>query len=182
MFTLACEIWLPRSIDDVFRFFADARNLQRITPPWLNFRVLTPDPIRMQVGTLIDYRLRIHGLPIRWQSEITAWDPPHRFVDEQRRGPYRRWLHEHTFLLSGGGTLVQDRICYDVPGGRLIQRLFVRRDLERIFAHRRAALTAIFADRNESASSPGTAERLDEATGNLDASRASDRVISQTGT
>ena len=134
------EFSLPRSRADVFAFFAEAQNLEAITPPWLRFEVLTPGPIRMGLGTLIDYRLRLHGFPFRWRTEITAWDPPFRFVDEQRRGPYRRWIHEHRFTAIDGGTLCQDRVEYQVTGGRWIERLFVRRDIERIFAFRRAAL------------------------------------------
>lgn len=141
-----CELWLPRPVELVFPFFADARNLERITPPFLRFRVLTPEPIEMGVGTLIDYRLRVHGLPLRWRSEITAWDPPHRFVDEQRRGPYRKWHHEHTFEPRDGGTLAKDSVEYAVPGGALVDRLFVRRDVERIFAHRRRVLSELFGD------------------------------------
>src|SRR5579871_5848818 len=89
------EQFLPRPLEEVFPFFADAGNLPILTPPWLHFHILTTRPIEMRRGALIDYRLRIHGLPIRWQSEIVEWDPPHRFVDEQRRGPYRLWHHEH---------------------------------------------------------------------------------------
>ena len=103
-FTLTNELWLPHQPQDVFPFFADAFNLERLTPPSLGFRVLTPPPIEMKVGTLIDYRVRLRGVPMRWQSEITAWEPPHRFVDEQRRGPYRLWIHEHTFTSQDGGT------------------------------------------------------------------------------
>ena len=99
--TLSSEVRLAVPIDQVFSFFADAYNLSVLTPPWLSFQVLTPRPIMMQVGMRIDYRLRIYGLPVRWQSEITAWQPPHRFVDEQRRGPYRLWVHEHRFQEVG---------------------------------------------------------------------------------
>ena len=95
-------------------------------------------------SALIDYRLRLRGLPIRWRSEITTWQPPHRFVDEQRRGPYRMWIHEHTFTERDGGTLVGDHVRYAVPGGWLADRLLVRRDLETIFAYRQEKLTEIF--------------------------------------
>jgi ligand-binding SRPBCC domain-containing protein len=117
----------------VFPFFADAFNLEFITPPWLKFEVLTPRPIQMRAGLRIDYRLRLRGFPLRWQSEITAWEPPCRFVDEQRCGPYRAWVHEHTFEDRDSGTLTRDLVRYDVIGGRLINALFVRRDLEKVF-------------------------------------------------
>ena len=142
---LSREVWLPRPLEEVFPFFADAANLDRLTPPWLHFRILTPRPIEMAVGARIDYRLRLRGLPIRWQSEITAWDPPHGFVDEQRRGPYRVWIHRHRFEAHRGGTLVTDDIRYAVPGGLLADRLFVRRDLRRIFDYRTDQLRRLFA-------------------------------------
>src|SRR5947209_7790818 len=106
VFTLAARILLPQPATEVFTFFADPGNLKTLTPPWLRFHILTRQPIIMRVGALIYYRLRIHGLPVRWQSEITAWEPPVRFVDEQRRGPYRVWIHEHTFEVGNGGTEV----------------------------------------------------------------------------
>lgn len=134
------EFWLPQPRYCVFPFFADARNLQSITPPWLRFEVLTPPPIVMQRGTRIDYRLRIHGIPFNWQSEITCWEPPFRFRDEQRRGPYRTWIHTHEFTEREDGTLCRDQVEYTVPGGRLVDALFVRRDVESIFAYRRKAL------------------------------------------
>lgn len=144
VFTLDNELWLPRAPEDVFPFFADAFNLERITPPMLRFEVLTPAPVDMRVGTLLDYRVRLRGLPMRWRSEITAWQPPRRFVDEQRRGPYRLWVHEHTFEARDGGTLARDFVRYAVPGGAIAQRLFVARDLRRIFDYRNAALAGIF--------------------------------------
>lgn len=141
---LQSELVLPRPVAEIFPFFADARNLERITPEWLQFRVLTPGPITMQPGTRINYQLRLHGFPVRWQSEITAWEPPYRFVDEQRRGPYRMWVHEHTFEPCGNGTRCRDVVRYAVWGGRLVERLFVRRDVERIFDFRAARLREIF--------------------------------------
>ncbi len=134
------ELWLPRPRPEVFAFFADARNLEAITPPWVNFRILTPTPIEMRAGALIDYRIRVHGLPLRWRTEITLWDPPFRFADTQLRGPYRRWVHTHAFEEKDGGTLCLDDVRYSVLGGALIERLFVRRDIERIFAHRQAVM------------------------------------------
>lgn len=141
---LTREVRLPRPIEEVFPFFADAANLDRLTPPWLHFRILTERPIPMAVGTRIDYRLRLHGIPIRWQSEITEWDPPHGFVDEQRRGPYRVWIHRHSFEPRPGGTLVGDHVRYAVPGGPLVDRLFARRDLRRIFDYRTEQLQRLF--------------------------------------
>jgi ligand-binding SRPBCC domain-containing protein len=145
---LFSELWLPLPPEDVFPFFAEARNLEQITPPWLSFYVLAQHPPEMGAGTVIDYRLRLHGIPLRWRSEITVWEPPRRFVDVQRRGPYRLWEHEHLFLPKDGGTLVQDRVRYAVPGGSLlaplVDRLLVRPDLERIFAYRRQRLKEIF--------------------------------------
>jgi ligand-binding SRPBCC domain-containing protein len=125
---------------EVFSFFADARNLEAITPPWLQFEILTPGEIEMRVGALIDYRLRVHCVPVRWQTEITRWEPGRCFVDEQRRGPYRYWRHTHTFSDLDGGTLCRDEVEYAVPGGRLVNWLLVRRDIEEIFAYRAAAL------------------------------------------
>lgn len=157
-FSLTNELWLPQSPEEVFPFFADAGNLERLTPPSLRFRILTPPPIEMAVGTLIDYRIRLRGIPMRWQSEITVWEPPYRFVDEQRRGPYRLWVHEHVFIpqrgphrgpqrgaAQDGGTLAKDIVQYAVMGGAIVQRLFVASELERIFEYRNAALNDYFA-------------------------------------
>jgi ligand-binding SRPBCC domain-containing protein len=141
--TVTTRLFLPRPLETVFPFFADAGNLEIITPPWLRFEILTPRPITMGTGAFIDYRLRLRGIPLRWQSEITAWEPPHRFVDEQRRGPYRTWIHEHTFVACDGGTEVRDFVRYGVPGGWLADRLLVRRDVRRIFEYRTDRLRAL---------------------------------------
>jgi len=143
-FLFSTELWLPRPREEVFPFFADARNLEIITPPWLRFETLTPGPIEMRPGARIDYRLRVHGLPIRWQTEIAEWQPPHRFVDQQLRGPYHLWHHTHTFLERNGGTLCRDEVLYRPRGGPLINWLFVRRDVEKIFAYRQQILTQHF--------------------------------------
>jgi ligand-binding SRPBCC domain-containing protein len=139
-YRLTTEVWLPRSRDEVLAYFADAGNLQAITPPWLHFSILTPRPFEMRQGALIDYRLRLRGILIGWRTEITAWEPPARFVDEQLRGPYRLWRHEHTFEESQGGTLMRDAVDYRVPGGALVHTLLVRRDLQKIFEYRRDVL------------------------------------------
>jgi len=138
------EIWLPRPRAEVFPFFADAGNLDALTPPWLHFRILTPPPILMQAGTRIEYRLRIHGLPVRWTTIIRAWEPPRRFVDEQARGPYRQWIHTHTFEERDGGTLCRDEVLYAHWGGALAHRWLVAPDLEKIFAYRQAKLLELF--------------------------------------
>jgi ligand-binding SRPBCC domain-containing protein len=141
---LQCEVWLPRPLEEVFRFFADAGNLERLTPPWVNFRILTLQPIHMGVGTRIQYRLRIRGIPVRWESEITAWRPPHFFADDQVNGPYRLWHHEHSFASRDGGTLARGLVTYAVPGGALVNRCMVEPDLKRIFAFRQNTLKEIF--------------------------------------
>ncbi|MEZ5964206.1 MAG: SRPBCC family protein [Planctomycetota bacterium] len=144
---LRTSLWLPRPIDVVFPFFADAANLEAITPPWLRFSILTPPPIHMAAGTVIDYRLRIRGVPVRWRSRIAEWDPPRSFADEQVRGPYARWYHRHTFEAKDGGTLVGDEVEFAPPGGPLaplLFRLLVDKDVRRIFFHRTRALTNRF--------------------------------------
>lgn len=144
MQTLVSELWLPSPRAKVFSFFADAANLQEITPDWLSFHMLTPAPITMAAGTRIQYRLKIRGFPLRWESEITVWEPPFRFVDEQRHGPYRSWIHEHTFTEKDGGTLVTDRVQYTVWGGVLVDRFLVRRDVKMIFDYRTRKLRSLF--------------------------------------
>lgn len=149
---------LPLPREQVFAFFADAANLGRITPPELNFAILTPVPITMQPGTLIDYRLQLHGVPFHWQSEITVWEPPTCFVDEQRRGPYREWIHRHTFSdTADGGTLIEDEVRYRLPLAPIGEALhpLVRQQLEGIFAYRREAVTRLLDRSREAGDCPG---------------------------
>jgi ligand-binding SRPBCC domain-containing protein len=142
--TVRFTSWLPRSIEEVFDFFSNARNLEQITPPWLKFQVMNREAITMATGTRIAYRLRLRGIPIRWESEITAWEPPYRFVDEQRRGPYRYWKHEHRFASRGNGTEVTDEVEYAVLGGTLVNSLIVAPDVQKIFRFRQDKLASIF--------------------------------------
>ena len=143
-FTLTTSLWLPASLERVFEFFSRAENLERLTPHFLRFRVLTQPPITLRQGATIDYRISLHGIPISWRSEITEWDPPHRFVDEQRRGPYRMWKHVHEFEREADGTRVKDYLEYATWGGAIINTLLVAPDLRRIFAYRHSALIAHF--------------------------------------
>jgi len=143
-YQLQTRLFVARDLETTFRFFADAGNLQRLTPPWLDFSILTPRPIPMRAGALIDYRIRVHGISIRWQTEIAEWQPPHRFVDRQLRGPYRLWHHTHTFTPVAGGTVVEDTVRYRPLGGALVHALFVRRDLQGIFTFRQEEILNAF--------------------------------------
>ena len=140
--TLRREQRLAHPIDDVFAFFGDARNLEAITPPLLRFRVMDSgaEAIAMGPGALIRYRLRVRGMPVGWLTAIREWDPPHRFVDEQVRGPYALWHHTHTFERDGeDATIMRDEVRYALPCGPLgdlARRLFVGRDLDEIFDFR----------------------------------------------
>ncbi len=140
---LESDLWLPRPLDDVFAFFSNAANLEALTPPWLHFHILNPAVV-IERGARIDYTLKIHGIPLQWQSEISRWEPPHLFVDEQRKGPYRRWVHTHTFAAERGGTWVRDSVEFDVPFDWLVGG-FVMRDVQTIFAFRQQALVTRFA-------------------------------------
>ncbi|MDE3167592.1 MAG: SRPBCC family protein [Acidobacteriota bacterium] len=138
---------MARPIDEVFAFFSDARNLEAITPSWLGFRILTTGPIRIAEGTRIRYRLRLHGIAVGWETEIREWKPPHRFADVQLRGPYQLWHHTHRFESKDGGTLMTDIVRYRLPLGilgRLVHRLKVRRDVERIFDYRAQHIPGLF--------------------------------------
>jgi ligand-binding SRPBCC domain-containing protein len=147
-YTLRRRQWIPRPIDEVFAFFSDARNLGLITPPWLGFRMLTPDPVRMAAGSELRYRLSWHGAPIRWTTRIRRWEPPTRFTDAEWRGPYALWHHTHRFEERDGGTQMTDIVRYRLPLGcigRAVHALKVRRDLEQIFDYRRERIAELFA-------------------------------------
>lgn len=138
------RLWLPQPREIVFEFFSNPQNLDRLTPGWLHFEILSSPPAAMQQGTLLDYRLRLRGIPIRWQSEIIAWDPPEGFIDRQTKGPYSLWIHEHLFEDYDNGILIKDNVEYAVLGGRIVQKLFVAPDLERIFRYRHQVLEELF--------------------------------------
>ena len=140
IYRLHTETVIPYALDEVFAFFAEPQNLEALTPPWLNFEITSPAPIEMRQGTLIDYRLKLHGIPVKWRTEISEWEPPFRFVDRQLKGPYRLWHHEHTFTECDAGTRVIDNVRYAVLGGALVNRLFVQKDVARIFRYRREQL------------------------------------------
>ena len=139
--------FVPRPRDEVFAFFAAAQNLETLTPAFLNFRILTPLPLDMRSGALIDYQIRLGGVPMRWRTRLETFEPPLRFVDVQLSGPYHAWRHLHEFEDAPGGTRVIDRVTYALPLGflgALAHRLFVRRTLERIFDYRQQRLAEMF--------------------------------------
>lgn len=143
---LATSLWLPRPREEIFTFFGDAGNLALITPPELHFKILTPLPLNTQRGTLIDYKLRLFGMPIRWRTAITEWTPATAFVDAQVRGPYAQWIHTHRFRDHGGGTLIEDHVRYRLPFaplGELVHPI-VRLELSRIFRFRETAVWRYF--------------------------------------
>jgi ligand-binding SRPBCC domain-containing protein len=133
---------LPLPIDRVFAFFADAQNLERITPPELRFEILTPADVEIGLGTLLEYRLRLLGVPFGWLTRIAAWDPPHGFIDVQLRGPYAVWEHTHAFVNTGDTTVVDDHVRYRLPLAPFGDAAYpyVSRQLARIFAYRRRAV------------------------------------------
>jgi ligand-binding SRPBCC domain-containing protein len=152
---------LELGVEQAFEFYAQARNLEAITPPWLGFQVITAAPIEMREGALIDYRLRLHGVTVRWRTRIETWEPPLRFVDVQLRGPYALWEHTHTFQRDGdSGVLIGDRVRYALPLGplgELAHTAFVKRDLERIFDYRRSAVANRLAPGHRRAGGPSGA-------------------------
>ena len=138
--------WVSAPPAEAFAFFADAANLETITPPFLRFEILTPLPVEMRVGARIEYRLRLHGIPVHWRTRIDRWEPGVAFVDRQLSGPYAKWEHLHTFELVRGGTLLGDRVAYALPLdplSRIVHRTYVRPSVERIFAHRRQVVARL---------------------------------------
>ena len=144
------EMIIPRSQEETFAFFSDARNLDILTPRWVGFKILTPTPIEMRAGALIEYQIRIHGIPIRWRTEITEWEAPHRFVDVQLKGPYQWWHHEHRFESCTEGTRVIDEVEFRAPLHWISHPLMVKRDVRRIFDYRAHALERLFGGANAS--------------------------------
>jgi ligand-binding SRPBCC domain-containing protein len=141
------EQWIGRPVQEVFAFFSDANNLEAITPRQLNFRILTPGPIRLAAGARIDYQLKLYGIPLKWATLIESWAPPREFVDVQLRGPYRVWRHTHRFLAEGGGTRIVDDVEYELPLGplgRLVEALWTRREVDRIFGYRTEVIARQF--------------------------------------
>jgi ligand-binding SRPBCC domain-containing protein len=149
--------FIARPVDEVFAFFAEAGNLEAITPAFLHFRITTPTPIEMAPGTLIDYRLRLFGCPFSWRTRIETFEPTRRFTDVQLRGPYRRWHHLHEFSEVDGGTMMVDCVEYELPLGPLgglAHALFVRRTLERIFDYRRDRVEKLLSAAEPAPTSP----------------------------
>ena len=146
-YRLQRSLFLPRPRQEVFAFFSDAGNLERITPPFLHFHITTPRPIEMGAGTLIDYNLRLYGIPLHWRTLIETFDPPVSFSDVQLKGPYRRWHHRHEFLEVPGGTEMRDSVDYDLPFpvfAPIVHSLFVRRSVQQIFDYRNKVISEIF--------------------------------------
>ncbi|MBK8248953.1 MAG: SRPBCC family protein [Gemmatimonadetes bacterium] len=141
---------LPHAVEQVFDFFSRAENLAAITPPSLGFEILTPLPVDMRAGARIDYRIRLHGMPMKWRTRIAEWNPPLGFVDVQERGPYALWEHSHRFRSDGpDATVMDDEVRYELPFGALgsLALPLVRRQLRGIFEYRRAAVEGLFRDK-----------------------------------
>jgi ligand-binding SRPBCC domain-containing protein len=151
--TLRTSEVLPLPVETVFAFFSDAANLEKITPPELHFRILTPLPIEMRPGALIDYELRLFGIRFRWRTRIASWDPPHAFSDEQLRGPYREWLHTHRFEPVEGGTRMSDEVRYRLPLWPLGELGYpiVRLQVRRIFRYRQETIRRLLLENPGSA-------------------------------
>ncbi len=147
LYTLDSIQFINKPIEDVFEFFSNPDNLSVITPPKLGFKILTPTPIKMSVGRLIDYKIYLMGIPIHWRTLITDFDPPHTFIDQQIKGPYTIWHHTHTFQKVDGGVEIKDRVVYSIPFsilGRILNFLWIRKDLENIFNYRKKVIDELF--------------------------------------
>lgn len=148
-YTFQSKTELNAGIDDVFEFFSNAKNLQKLTPPWLNFKMITPPTGAVQSGTTIGYKLKVHALPIHWLTLIEHWEPPRRFIDVQLKGPYKIWKHEHRFESLGDKTIMYDTVEYALPFGilgQLAHSLLVKKDVQSIFDYRTEAISKIFAN------------------------------------
>lgn len=152
-YSLVRQQWVPEAIEKVFAFFANAANLQRLTPNWLRFQMITPQPVHMAAGTHIEYHVRWRGVPMRWLTEILEWEPPVRFVDLQLSGPYAYWHHSHIFEPVENGTRIRDVVRYRLPlgiVGAAAHSLTVRRDLQAVFDHRERLIDQVFASADTS--------------------------------
>lgn len=146
-FTFTCSQTIERPRDEVFDFFSKAENLERITPAELNFHIITPSPIVLKTGALIEYKLSLHGIPMYWKTEITKWNPPFEFEDTQLRGPYKQWIHTHKFTeLSPTSTLMEDEVRYRLPLEPLgdIAQFLIARQIKGIFEYRQTAVAGAF--------------------------------------
>jgi len=147
IFELRRSQWVPHPLPEVFQFFSATENLERLTPPFLKFQIERA-PAHLQAGSQIEYKLRVHGLPIRWLTVIENWDPPNSFIDVQAKGPYKLWHHTHRFISEKGGTLLEDHVRYSLPFGflgNIAHALLVRHDVEAIFRYRERKIEEIFA-------------------------------------
>ena len=147
LYTLDSDQFINKPIEEVFQFFSKPENLSVITPAKLGFKILSPNPIKMEVGRLIDYNIYLMGIPIHWRTLITDYEPPNMFVDQQIKGPYAMWHHTHTFHKVKGGVEIKDRVVYSIPFGflgRLLNYLWIKRDLNNIFLHRKKVIDKLF--------------------------------------
>ena len=147
LYTLESNQFINKPIEEVFQFFSKPENLSVITPAKLGFKILSPNPIKMEVGRLIDYNIYLMGIPIHWRTLITDYEPPNMFVDQQIKGPYTMWHHTHTFHKVKGGVEIKDRVVYSIPFGflgRLLNYLWIKRDLNNIFLHRKKVIDKLF--------------------------------------
>ena len=147
LYTLDSNQFINKPIEEVFQFFSKPENLSVITPAKLGFKILSPNPIKMEVGRLIDYNIYLMGIPIHWRTLITDYEPPNMFVDQQIKGPYAMWHHTHTFHKVKGGVEIKDRVVYSIPFGflgRLLNYLWIKRDLNNIFLYRKKVIDKLF--------------------------------------
>jgi ligand-binding SRPBCC domain-containing protein len=157
VYKLRREMWVPQPLPAVFEFFSRADNLERITPPWMQFRILTPGPIDMKEGAIIAYALRVRGIPLRWLTQIERWNPPLEFIDVQAKGPYKLWRHTHRFSELQGGTSIVDVVDYALPFGvlgRLVHRIQVAPDLSHIFDFRAQRVQSLLSSSTEESTHP----------------------------